>query len=315
MNKAFTRSVLPLLSCLVIWASVWALLPSRALGQVNGSGPSPSSDFDIVLNLPGDEAIITGADNESIGGTPGQTTQLNVHTGGVIGRGFVVSSGSELNIIGGNVGSFSAESGSVVNVSGGTVHFSANSGSVVNISGGTIVGPYFANSGSLLNISGGEFDDLGNYAGTGLFAEAGSGVNIFGSGFRIEESFLIGPAVELDDVLVLGQPVQYNVRTTVHLSTLLPDGNSFIISLDPYNQIPGGAFSREAGLALTLTAPAAEPVLLGDCNLDGVVDFEDIGPFIMALQSGSFLEEADCNQDGGVDFEDIGALVAILQNI
>jgi len=35
-----------------------AFLVAPALGQVNGPGPSPASDFDIVLNLPGDEAII-----------------------------------------------------------------------------------------------------------------------------------------------------------------------------------------------------------------------------------------------------------------
>ena len=70
-------------------------------------------------------------------------------------------------------------------------------------------------------------------------------------------------------------------------------------------------FSPEATLTVTL----AQPVLLGDCNQDGVVDFEDVGPFIMILQSGSFLEEADCNEDGVVDFEDVGAFVAILQNI
>ena len=293
MNRAFTSSVLLLFSCLVIWVSVWALLPSRALGQVNGSGPSPSSDFDIVLNLPGDEAIITGADNESIGGTPGQTTQLNVHTGGVIGRGFVVSSGSELNIIGGNVGSFSAESGSVVNISGGNVSRFDALGGEVNISGGDLGGGHFVGDGSRVNIFGNEF----RVDGRGIFEGYG------------------GPLEDFVD-LVLGQPSTVTARGGFQLSGLLADGTPFLIALDivghtpPYDVVLFGA-----SVTVTLTPPAAEPVLLGDCNLDGVVDFEDIAPFIMALQSGSFLEEADCNQDGGVDFEDIGALVAILQSI
>jgi len=54
-------------------------------------------------------------------------------------------------------------------------------------------------------------------------------------------------------------------------------------------------------------------ITLGDCNLDGVVTFSDIAPFIAILQSGTFLAEADCNQDGVVDFADIPALIAILQ--
>ena len=48
--------------------------------------------------------------------------------------------------------------------------------------------------------------------------------------------------------------------------------------------------------------PAA---LLGDCNLDGVVNFLDISPFISILSANDFLEEADVNQDGTVDFLDI----------
>lgn len=45
---------------LVRFVTTSALLISPALAQVSGSGPSPSSDFDIFLDLPGDEAAITG---------------------------------------------------------------------------------------------------------------------------------------------------------------------------------------------------------------------------------------------------------------
>jgi len=62
-----------------------------------------------------------------------------------------------------------------------------------------------------------------------------------------------------------------------------------------------------------LTPEPTEPaVVLGDCNLDGNVDFSDIGAFIEALQSGSFLEQADCNLDGEVNFSDIGHFIEIL---
>ena len=54
------------------------------------------------------------------------------------------------------------------------------------------------------------------------------------------------------------------------------------------------------------------PALLGDCNLDGVVNFQDIQPFIDVLSSQSFLAQADCNQDGMVNFLDIQPFIDIL---
>ena len=64
MNQVFRVSALSIVNCLATYVGILALLISPALAQVNGSGPSPASDFDTVLNLPGDEAVITGAANE-----------------------------------------------------------------------------------------------------------------------------------------------------------------------------------------------------------------------------------------------------------
>ena|GEM_PF-1770156 len=59
----------------------------------------------------------------------------------------------------------------------------------------------------------------------------------------------------------------------------------------------------------------------GDLNCDGLVDFDDIDPFVLALSGQAGYEavwpacrwlNADCNGDGGVDFDDIDAFVAIL---
>ncbi len=52
--------------------------------------------------------------------------------------------------------------------------------------------------------------------------------------------------------------------------------------------------------------------LLGDCNLDSIVDFSDIPSFIDILTSGTFREEADCNLDGEVNFSDIPSFIEIL---
>ena len=52
--------------------------------------------------------------------------------------------------------------------------------------------------------------------------------------------------------------------------------------------------------------------LLGDCDLDGFVNFLDISPFISILSTGGFLNEADINQDDDVNFLDISPFISIL---
>ncbi len=52
--------------------------------------------------------------------------------------------------------------------------------------------------------------------------------------------------------------------------------------------------------------------LPGDVNLDGIVNFLDISPFISLLSNSEFLDEADMNQDGFVDFLDINGFIEAL---
>jgi len=165
-----------------------ALFASPVAAQVNGPGPSDPALFDTVINVPPDPNI---GDNQSIGGVTGQTTQLNLTDGGSVGRSFDVNSGSEVNISGGTTLIFSA-SDSEVNISGGSVArafaiddtvmnitggshgalFGASQGGEVNISGGSVgsINPTF---GGEFNISGGIVGDLSN-------ANSGSAVNISG---------------------------------------------------------------------------------------------------------------------------------------
>ena len=69
-------------------------------------------------------------------------------------------------------------------------------------------------------------------------------------------------------------------------------------------------FTINPGL-LTITADPVS-VLPGDVNLDDVVDFLDIAPFIGLLTSGTFQAEADTNPDMVVDFLDIAPFIALL---
>ena len=89
------------------------------------------------------------------------------------------------------------------------------------------------------------------------------------------------------------------------------DGNSIVDLLDAAAFVDALA---NAGINLTveqLINPAPE-VLLGDVNLDGVVGFLDIAPFITVLASGPFQAEADLDESGVVDFLDIAPFIAIL---
>ena len=55
--------------------------------------------------------------------------------------------------------------------------------------------------------------------------------------------------------------------------------------------------------------------VLGDVNLDGVVNFLDISPFINVLSAQAFQAEADIDGNGEVDFFDISPFIALLSGL
>lgn len=85
-------------------------------------------------------------------------------------------------------------------------------------------------------------------------------------------------------------------------------------SLFSLEEPSGGIYSLSAGTSLDrrLSVLDPEPLLLGDMNLDGVVDFFDIDPFVNVLINDSYQDEADFDQNGTVDFFDIDPFVRAL---
>lgn len=57
-----------------------------------------------------------------------------------------------------------------------------------------------------------------------------------------------------------------------------------------------------------------QATLLGDVNLDGVVDLLDVGPFVSVIQNVQFQQEADIDGNGVVDLLDVGPFVSLLSN-
>ena len=55
-----------------------------------------------------------------------------------------------------------------------------------------------------------------------------------------------------------------------------------------------------------------DPVLLGDVNRNGAVNFLDISGFITLLSTGTYQVEADMNENGLVDFLDISPFIRLL---
>ena len=71
-----------------------------------------------------------------------------------------------------------------------------------------------------------------------------------------------------------------------------------------------------AGMTLEATAVKPEGCILGDVSMNGVVDFNDIPPFVGVLLATPvvFQCEADCDENGIIDFNDIPFFVDILLN-
>ena len=148
--------------------------------------------------------------------------------------------------------SFDAESGSVVNISGGEVgsSFDAESGSVVNISGGEVGFGFDAFGGSVVNISGGVVGDI-------FAAFDGSEVNLLGSEF-----FLAG---ELIDASTLDGAFTISDRA-VTLSGILNDGSLFSFDLNPIESSGNDFFASGATLTVTVASvpePSSALALLG----------------------------------------------------
>lgn len=83
---------------------------------------------------------------------------------------------------------------------------------------------------------------------------------------------------------------------------------SYLFAIDPLSN------GNDQPSMILLAPRLTEMVILGDCNIDGAVNFFDIAPLIALLTDSAYLEQADCNQDGEVNFLDISPFIAILTN-
>ena len=244
------------------------------------------------------------------GGQVSQTTEIYRSTVNVSGGQFgaitsfidslsevpiLVRDNSTLNVLAGEVGVVEIDSGSIANVTGGsTGRFVIGSGGEVNIEGGR-TGTIQLFDDTVLNIFGGSFGQLF------LSSADDSSVNFTGTEF-----FLDG---DLIDDLEVGETRLLDASLTLFtLSGVLSDGSEFS---SPINR----RFADNLQISITRVDSISEPVLLGDVDLNGSVNFSDISPFILVLVSGAFQAEADCDENGVVNFLDISPFIAILSSL
>ena len=127
------------------------------------------------------------------------------------------------------------------------------------------------------------------------------------------------------DQLLLNNSLTIDSGATLNINLV----NGFVpVAEDEFNILDFGSFTGMFGTITTTPSDVAwdfsrfqnqgiisvsESIfLLGDCNLDGDVNFLDISAFISILSTGSFLGEADINQDDSVNFLDIAPFISIL---
>ena len=258
-----------------------------------------SSIGDSFTANPGSELIVDG------GGSIGDFfTAFGCYIrigNGSIGNHFTVENGSVVNIGSGNVGNFvTANSGSQVNIFGdGSVgsSFTANNGSEVNIDGGDVGNRFTVDNGGEVNITGGFF--------SGEFkAFNGGEINVSGGDFVLDGE-------SLDDSLTIGDTFTI-VQRNVTLSGRFANGVAFSFNLNSADSVGEDFFDPDA--TLTVTAVQEIP-LLGDCNLDGVINFADIPTFLQILCCANYLNQADIDQSNMVDFADIPALIELLMTL
>ena len=282
-------------------------------GTANVSNTDPAIDTVIA-------ASVTIVDGGTVNVTTDNVTifqNMTVDAGGTLNMGGgTLSNGLDIagvvNITAGgtggsNTGQYDVEAGGVLNVSGGILGSSSlniQSGGVVNQSGGDLGVNTDVENGGVLNISGGIFGAGPNADGTGpqfpsadLDVESGGTVNFIGTAFAIDSTPIN---------LVEGTPTMITDRGV--LTGTLADGQTIEFNL---NTAAPDSFA--AGSTITVALPATT-VLLGDVNLDGMVNFLDISPFIQRLTNQEFQAEADVNQDGAVSFLDIAPFIQTLTN-
>lgn len=151
-------------------------------------------------------------------------------------------------------------------------------------------------------------------------ADFGTGLNFFVNGVEIGTP-LGNSVADLASLVIFESHGNFTVAggfLNYFFGTIFaPDGNVTVDAQFMHGSIISGRpMSVDVHLdhqpSFYLNGQPVPGPMLGDCNLDGVVSFLDINPFIGFLSTSTFQAEADCNEDGVVNFLDISPFIGFL---
>ena len=183
----------------------------------------------------------------------------------------------------------------------------SDSAEILESDTGIFVGANADSNDNSLTISG---SVMATRAGIGAAGNVGNQLILNSTATNLIETLSLH---ENNSLLIEGEFTTFELLGTELGSTDLfavLDGNSQLITDLNFDTLLRTSFDGTTGYT-TFTA-TVEPLLLGDVDRNGVVDFSDISPFISLLAAGQFQAEADIDQSGIVDFEDISPFVSLL---
>ena len=122
-------------------------------------------------------------------------------------------------------------------------------------------------------------------------------------------------------VVFVDGPSNYSISTSDLVAAIqdIVDGNEsnfgFLLKGSPEGVLGSAArvSTREGGNAAQLVVAYTDgDFILGDVNMDGMVNLLDVAPFVEVLVGGGFSCEADANQDGMVDLLDVAPFIDLI---
>ena len=144
----------------------------------------------------------------------------------------------------------------------------------------------------------------GTIAGT-TFDQLANVIEMEGA-FNVNDQLgLVGGSQTVDLSTIMLSPQDATSINVTQIGNTITVSNVFTIS----EETDFGLLEVDVTYVATGVVPA---VVLGDVNLDGLVTFLDIAPFIALLSASGFQPEADCNEDGVLNFLDISFFIDIL---
>ena len=135
-------------------------------------------------------------------------------------------------------------------------------------------------------------------------------IDTFGSNFNTQlHIYEFAPAFE-DLIPIVNNDDSGGLQSQVTFEATA--GTCYEVRVGGFRGTGQNGAGAEGEIVINGSFDATPDVLLGDVNLDGVVNLLDVAPFVDRITSGTFQEEADVNDDDVVNLLDVGPFVALL---